>query len=82
MGLPDVPVQCPPVLFGEEGLGQWCREVGRIFVDGVRVATRDVGREELGGRSGVEWSQPMVKLVSGMGIVGLVVGSGGGCSCC
>ena len=35
--MPDVPMQCPPVLFGEEGLGQWCREVGRIFVDGVKL---------------------------------------------
>ena len=38
MVLPDVPVQCPPVLFGEKGLGQWRREVGRIFVDGVKLA--------------------------------------------
>ena len=36
--MPDVPVQCPPDLFGEEGLGQWRREVGRIFVDGVKLA--------------------------------------------
>ena len=36
--MPDVPVQCPPVLFGEEGLGQWRRKVGRIFVDGVKLA--------------------------------------------
>ena len=36
--LPDVPVQCPPVLFGEKGLGQWRREVSRIFVDGVKLA--------------------------------------------
>jgi hypothetical protein len=36
--LPDVPVQCTLVLFGEEGLGQWRREVSRIFVDGVKLA--------------------------------------------
>ena len=36
--MPDVPVQCPPVLFGEKGLGQWRREVGRIFEDGVKLA--------------------------------------------
>ena len=35
--LPDGPVQCPPVLFGEEGLGQWRREIGRVFV-GVKLA--------------------------------------------
>ena len=55
--MPDVPVQCPPVLFGEKGLGQWRREVGRIFVDGVKLA--DVwGRWQEGawGQSGVEWS--------------------------
>ena len=32
MGLPDVPEQCRPVLFGEEGLGQWRRWVSRIRV--------------------------------------------------
>ena len=36
--MPVVPVQCCLVLFGEEGLGQWRREVGRIFVGGVKLA--------------------------------------------
>ena len=35
--LPDVPVQCPPVLFREEGLGQWRREIGWAFVDGLKL---------------------------------------------
>ena len=44
--MPDVPVQCPPVLFGEKGLGQWRREVGRIFVDGVKLADVRGRRQE------------------------------------
>ena len=36
--MPDVSMQCLPVLFGEEGLSQWRRKVGRIFVGGVKLA--------------------------------------------
>jgi hypothetical protein len=36
--LPDALVHCPPVLFGEEGLGQWRRRVGRVFVDVAELA--------------------------------------------
>jgi hypothetical protein len=35
--LPDVPVQCPPFLLGEEGLGQWRREVSRVCVRGMKL---------------------------------------------
>ena len=37
MGLPDVPVQCPPFLLGKEGLGQWRREGSRVFMGGMEL---------------------------------------------
>ena len=36
--LPDVPVQCTPVLFGEGCLGQWFWRVYRVFGCGLELA--------------------------------------------
>ena len=38
MVLPDVPVQCPPVLFGKEGLSYWRGRLGEICVCGLKLA--------------------------------------------
>ena len=56
--MPDVPVQCPPVLFGEKGLGQWRWEVCRIFVGGVKLA--DVRSRWQGGAWGAIWGGVVV----------------------
>ena len=36
--LPDVPVQCTPVLFGEGCLGQWFWSVGGVFRCSLELA--------------------------------------------
>jgi len=56
--LPDIPVQCPPVLFREEGLGQWRWEVCRVFVCGVELA--GVRSRWQGGACGTVWGGVVV----------------------
>ena len=36
--LPDIPVQCTPVLFGEECLGHWVWRIGRVVRSAVELA--------------------------------------------
>ena len=36
--LPDIPVQCTPVLFGEECLGHWVWRIGRVVGSAVELA--------------------------------------------
>ena len=47
LSLPDVPVQCRPLLLGEGGLGQWLREVIRVCVGGMKLT--DVRGRRQGG---------------------------------
>ena len=55
--LPDVPVQCTPVLFGEGCLGYWFWSVGGVFRCSLELADMwEMGRAALGGQSGVAWS--------------------------
>ena len=55
--LPDVPVQCTPVLFGEGCLGQWFWGVGGVFGCSLKLADMgEMGRAALGGQSEVAWS--------------------------
>ena len=58
--LPDVPVQCTPILFGEGCLGQWFWRVGGVFGCSLELADMgEMGRAALGGQSGVAWSWPL-----------------------
>ena len=36
--LPDIPVQCTSVLFGEECLGHWVWRIGRVVGSAVELA--------------------------------------------